>query len=223
MPASPQLSRNGVPPRSLQWRRPARDLPLTHTPRAPGMEGSSRPPPRRSPTPGPHNGRAPRLAPTFARLPPPSGAPVRLLPSGASLPAAPGPAASNQEVPRCDTGGRRYGNPPAPAPPLPAPSLRADPPPPPSWTHNEARRCPTPPRSLIPPPPSWARNEASAAPGGPVAGRRGEPALAEAGGPLAAGGMGARCNSRLCPQGQALHPPTPSSGICPAGCPGARG
>lgn len=130
---------------------------------------------------GPHNGRTSRLAPTFSSAsssfrglrPPSSPAALPcLLPQDRRPPTrkCPGvtPAAAAKET--------------LPAPPPPAPSHRADPPPPPSWTHNEARRCPTPPRSLLlPPPPSWAGNEASAAPGGPVAGRRGEPSLAEAG------------------------------------------
>lgn len=63
-------------------------------------------------------------APTFARLPllpSPSSQGLRPPPPSAPLPrsAAPGAAASNQEVPRRDTGDRRYGNParPRPSPP----------------------------------------------------------------------------------------------------------
>lgn len=143
LPASHQLSRNWVPPRPLQWRAPALNLPPHHRRRPPApreWKGPARPP-----TPGVRTmaGR-PVSTLTFGRLPPPFRGlrpppPQRRflcsLPRDRRPPTrkCPGvtPAAAAMET-------------------LPAPV----PPPPPSWTHNEARRCPARPRAPLPPQPS---------------------------------------------------------------------
>lgn len=152
-PTSPPGSRGtSVPPRSPQRRGPQ-----FFPPRRPA-NGSVRP----ATPPGPlremggwtRNGR---LAPTFA-LPylcsPPSFSFFSRGPPSLPPPPSPAPlprssAASDQEAPRCDTGGRRYGNParPRPSPPLPGRRrpLRAEPePPPPFCARNEARSCSAP-------------------------------------------------------------------------------
>lgn len=120
LPASPQLSRNWVPPRPLQWRGPARHLPHTRPHPPPHRPGNGRVQPAtppRSLTPGVRTmaGRPGSPLP-LARLPPPSGASVRLPPQ--------------RRFPACypRTGGLRPGSAPVwhrrpplrkPSPPLP--------------------------------------------------------------------------------------------------------
>lgn len=117
-PASPQLSRNSVPPRPPHWRGRTRRFPPQSAPR---MEGSD---------PRPRGGGAqwPRRPYLCSPSSSPSSQGLRPPPPSAPLPrsAAPGAAASNQEVPRRDTGDRRYGNParPRPTPPGAVPQGR---------------------------------------------------------------------------------------------------
>jgi len=166
LPAPPQLCRNTVPPRTLQRAGPARHLP-THThPPLPPRPGNGRVQPaapprsRRSPTPGGSR--------TMAGRP---GSPLPLLGFLLLLLLLPGPPSASspaalpcllprdrrpptRKCPGATPAAAAMETLPEPAPPSPAPSHRADPPPPPSWTHNEARRSPTPPCFLLPPPPS---------------------------------------------------------------------
>lgn len=159
-PASPQLSRNSVPPRPPHWRGRTRRFP-PHS--APGMEGSD---------PRPRGGAQwppaplPLLAFLFSLLPPPRAS-VRLLPQRhfpALLPQERRPP--TRKCPGVTPATAAMETLPAPAPPRPAPSHGAGPPPPPSCTHSEARRCPARPRSPPRPPPFWAPNEGRAAPAG---------------------------------------------------------
>lgn len=149
----PGLSRNFSPTPLASTARSA----VFPPPAAPRMEASAQRPRRV------HFGkwggwaRNGRLAPTFA-LPylcsPPSFSFFSRGPPSLPPPPSPAPlprssAASDQEAPRCDTGGRRYGNParPRPSPPLPGRRrpLRAEPePPPPFCARNEARSCSAP-------------------------------------------------------------------------------
>lgn len=115
-PASPQLSRNSVPPTRLIG-EVRRGISPHAAPRE--WKGPTRDPGGRTMAASP----VPLLAFLFSLLPgPPSASSPAALPRSA----APGAAASNQEVPQRDTGDRRYGNParPRPSPPGAVPQGR---------------------------------------------------------------------------------------------------